>query len=677
MNIFEQLDVLLNSAKKLNESFSYEDLPIEPTMATAEQAEEYIREYFKNVLDAKEEEKKKSEDGPKPPMGPMPVTPPPPPFSREKKTMSDDGGDADRSWSDKDLEWEDDDFLKRLEIEADELEKGEDGEEGEDYDDFTDKSPKGGAGGGGEGDDDDENDDYSEESSSGGSSKKKSSETEKEKKDTDDDDSSTGETMSEEEGDGDDMRDGGDSEKGSKKSDKKGKGEKSEEGTEEGDDMEGLGEGEGKEGEGEEKEGEGKEGEGSGSGEKKEGEGKEGDSEDGEGKGGGSSSDEELKETIEDALKELSERNESEREELKELLDMLEDEKTDTDDIEGKEKEFDDAKENGKEKLDKLKSLVGKVEKTPSKEEIDKEIEASKLSEDEIKDLKSKTTEAAEEVTPPTDEELEGLKKEAMKELDKKCKGHSKLATSILYHSLKTPKIDKGDWDKIIEKVLKKKSKHMSNDDKSKSRKVILGDKNHIWRDVRYGYKTVKGGADKQSIYCFIDYSGSVKSRPGLIVSFLGKVLELTERLKYTDLQLYTFADKLSVPRIISEEMLKKDGYETVLGDTISFFDLPENDVGGSIEDFSLVGYEINKIKKNDKDAVIFIFGDGVWTFYGNWNPPTKLKETCPRWIKDIIAFVFYDDKRMLEYLGKEISLLKDVVGIEDVIVTQTSEMKE
>ena len=125
------------------------------------------------------------------------------------------------------------------------------------------------------------------------------------------------------------------------------------------------------------------------------------------------------------------------------------------------------------------------------------------------------------------------------------------------------------------------------------------------------------------------------------------------------------------------EDMLKKDGYETVLSETITFFDLPENDVGGSIEDFSLVGYEINKIKKNDKDAVIFIFGDGVWTFYGNWNPPTKLNETCPRWIKDIIAFVFYNNKDELEYLGKEISLLKDVVGIQDVIVTKASEMKE
>lgn len=624
MNIFEQLDILLKSTNKLNESVTYEDLPIEPSMETAEQAREYIRNYFKGVLEDSNSSEPKGGDGPEPPMGSVPVTPPPPPFSKEKKKMSSEGGDAEKSWSDKDLEWEDDDFLKRLKIEAEELEKGEDGEEGENYDDFTDNPLKDISGGDGGDDDDDEGNTSEEAEGSGGSGKEKSSSDKTERKS--DDDTSTSETKGDEEGDGDDER--GDGESG--------------ETTEKGEDSE-----------------KGEFGE---------------DSE----KGEGNSSDKELKKTIEDTLKELSERNESEKEDLKELLDMLDDEKTDVEDIEEKERKFDEEKETGKEKLDKLKSLVGRVEKAPTKEEIDKEVEASKLSKEEIEDLKDKTSEAAEDVTPPTDEELDSLKKEAMKELDRKCKGHSKLSNSILYHSLKTPKIEKEDWDKIIEKVLKKKSKHISNDDKSKSRKVILGDKNHIWRDVRYGYKTVKGGSDKQSIYCFIDYSGSVKSRPGLIISFLGKVLELTEKLKYTNLQLYTFADKLSVPRIISEDMLKKNGYETVLGETITFFDLPKNDVGGSIEDFSLVGYEINKIKRNDKDAVIFIFGDGVWTFYGNWNPPTKLNETCPRWIKDIIAFVFYDDEDFLkEYLGREISLLKDVVGIQNVIVTKVSEMKE
>lgn len=614
MNIFEQLDILLKSTNKLNESVTYEDLPIEPSMETAEQAREYIRDYFKSVLEDSDDSEPGGGFGAPPDT--MPVTPPPPPFSKEKKKMSSPGGDDEKIWSDKDLEWEDDDFLKRLEIEAEELEKGEDGEEGESYDDFTDKSPKGVSEGGG-GDDDDEGNTTEETEDSGGIGKEKSSPDKTEKKS--DDDTST-----------DDTKDG-----------------------EEDDDVSGEGSEKGESSEGE-----------SGEGSKKD---------------GGSSSDDELKKTIEDALKELSERNESEKEDLKELLDMLEDEKTDVEDIEEKERKFDEEKESGKEKLDKLKSLVGRIEKAPTKEEIDKEVEASKLSKEEIEDLKSKTSEAAEDVTPPTDEELDSLKKEAMKELDKKCKGHSKLSSSILYHSLKTPKIDKEDWDRILEKVLKKKSKHISKDDKSKSRKVILGDKNHIWRDVRYGYKTVKGGSDKQSIYCFIDYSATVRYEKGLIVTFLGKILEMTQKLKYTDLHLYTFADRLSVPRIINEEMISKEGYETVLADTIEFFELPENYVGGAIEDFSLVGYEINRIKKNDRNAIIFIFGDGIWTFYGNLNPPTKLNEICPNWIKDIIAFVFYKNENSFKInkVGKEISLLKDVVGIQDVIVTKASEMKE
>lgn len=629
MNIFEQLDILLKSTNKLNESVTYEDLPIEPSMETAEQAREYIRDYFKSVLEDSDDSEPGGDFGTPPDT--MPVTPPPPPFSKEKKKMSSPGGDDEKIWSDKDLEWEDDDFLKRLEIEAEELEKGEDGEEGESYDDFTDKSPKGVSEGGG--DDDDEGNTTEEAEGSGGIGKEKSSPDKTEKKS--DDDIST-----------DDTKDG-----------------------EEDDDVSGEGSEKGESGEGSEKGEIIERGEGS----------EKGESSKGSEKDGGSSSDDELKKTIEDALKELSERNESEKEDLKELLDMLEDEKTDVEDIEEKERKFDEEKESGKEKLDKLKSLVGRIEKAPTKEEIDKEVEASKLSKEEIEDLKSKTSEAAEDVTPPTDEELDSLKKEAMKELDKKCKGHSKLSSSILYHSLKTPKINKEDWDRILEKVLKKKSKHISKDDKSKSRKVILGDKNHIWRDVRYGYKTVKGGSDKQSIYCFIDYSATVRYEKGLIVTFLGKILEMTQKLKYTDLHLYTFADRLSVPRIINEEMISKEGYETVLADTIEFFELPENYVGGAIEDFSLVGYEINRIKKNDRNAIIFIFGDGIWTFYGNWNPPTKLNEICPRWIKDIIAFVFYKNENSFKInkVGKEISLLKDVVGIQDVIVTKASEMKE
>ena len=623
MNIFEQLDVLLKSTNKLNESVKYEDLPIEPTMATAEQAREYIRKYFIEVLENEDED-----GGGGGGKGFAPVEPPPPPFSREKSDKSDAGGDEDRNWTDKDLEWDDDDFLKSLEMEAEDLKLGEDGEEGDEYDDFTDKTSKktgGGDGddeGAGEGeggdDEDDEDDDFTDKTSkkSGGSG---------------------------EGGDGDDDDDDDETSLGSGRgSDKK----------EDADDDDASGEG----------------GE-SAIGEKKDGSGHDGESSD---------SSKNLKDKIDELVDELSDKYESDKERLKEIKDMADNEDTSEEDIDEK---MDIDKAKSKERKRKLESLVGTLEKTLTKEEMDREIEAAdKLSKEEIEKMKKDISDIMKDAEVPSDEEYDRLRKEAMEELNKKCKGHSKLATSILYHSLKTPKLDKGDWDKIIEKVMRKRSKNSSDKvSTSKVKKIIVGDKKHLWRDVRLGYKTIKRGDDKQSIYCFIDYSATVRYEKGLIVTFLGKILEMTQKLKYTDLHLYTFADRLSVPRIINEEMISKEGYETVLADTIKFFELPENYVGGAIEDFSLVGYEINRIKKNDRNAIIFIFGDGIWTFYGNWNPPTKLNEICPNWIKDIIAFVFYKNENSFKMnkVGKEISQLKDVVGIQDVIVTKASEMKE
>lgn len=83
--------------------------------------------------------------------------------------------------------------------------------------------------------------------------------------------------------------------------------------------------------------------------------------------------------------------------------------------------------------------------------------------------------------------------------------------------------------------------------------------------------------------------------------------------------------------------------------------------------------------KQKDKESVFFIFGDGVWTLYGNDQPPQRLREICPRWVKDIIPFIFYDNEDDFKYLslGKEISILKDVVGIPDIIVTKTEKLDE
>ena len=126
--------------------------------------------------------------------------------------------------------------------------------------------------------------------------------------------------------------------------------------------------------------------------------------------------------------------------------------------------------------------------------------------------------------------------------------------------------------------------------------------------------------------------------------------------------------------------MLQEDGYEKTLANTLEYFKSQSGYIGGSIENFSEVGLEINRIKSKDKNAKIFIFGDGYWTFYkGQTDPPKKLLEICPHWIKDIIAFIFFENEEEIKInkLGKEISVLKDVVEIPHVVVTKVNRMKE
>ena len=601
MNIFEGLDLLL---KNINESSKtdgdYLDIPIAKDMMTAEQAIEDVRkqviqELSKGLIPSGGEDSDyEDSDDPEPPRV-LPPTPPHVPITRKRLPSGGGSPDMPKNWEESKVCWDRDDFLEKLELEAEELEKKkeeDDEKDGRDYDDFLDSTGDGATG-------------------------------------AEDTDKDGGSGMGKDEGDSDDEYDEYDDKDSAEPLEKKSKGGKT-----------------------------------SGKDSKDEGD----KDEDGKGKT-------DLESAIKDAIEELSERTESEKEDLRELIDMLKDDELTPEEIEEKERDMTDDKIKSREKVDKLKSLVGRIEKTPSREEIESEIEASGLSSDEIEELKKETVKDALSATPPTDAELDRLKREAMVEMEKKCKGHSTIKTSILFHSLKTAKIEDEDWKKIVERILKDKSINKG-DFKEKTKHIKLGDKNHLWRhDVRYTRTYKKAGADTQSIYCFVDYSGSVSSRPGLIFAFLGKILNVCEMLEYTDISVYTFGDSLSLPRVINNKMLKEDGYEKVLANTMEYFELPENYVGGSIENFSAVGLEINKIKTKDKNAVIFIFGDGYWTFYGNSNPPTKLNEICPQWIQDIVAFVFFDT--IDTTLGKEISLLKDVVGIKDVILTKASPMEK
>lgn len=646
MNIFEELDNLLNSVEKINEeskksvpSVSYSDIPISEDMKTEEQARKYIRDYFIKQLLSKDPPPPPPDDSDedsdfKIPPRVLPPTPPLPPILRKHLPIIGGGGktpDAPKDWESEEIEWGEDEFIKRLELEAEALDEVEDeddekeSKEGKDYDDFLDKS-RGGVG------------------SEGESGEKGKSSDDKDYGDSDEfddvDDSTDDDTDDTDDDMDDDTDDDSKSSSKKKKKTDKDKTDKDKDGDEIGGGIEG-------------------------------------DDEDGDETGGSRKSD--LESAIEDVIERLKERTETEKEDLKELIDALKDEDGTVEDIEKKEEEIISEKTKSSEKYDKLKTLAGKLELAPSKEEIEKEIEASKLPPEMIEKMKEETVEGALSADPPTDSELDSLRREAMLELDRKCKGHSTLKSSILYHSLKAAEIKDDDWEKLVEKIITDKSIH-TGEFEEKVKKIRLGDKNHLWRrDVRYTRKYEKGGAETQAIYCFVDYSGSVAGRPGLIAAFLGKILHLCFRLKYTDVCTYVFAENLSLPRIINNKMLKEDGYEKTLADTLAYFDSQLSSIGWRIENFSEVGYEINKIKTKDKNAIIFIFGDGYWTFYSTQtDPPTRLVEICPRWIKDIVAFIFYQNDREIKgTLGKEISVLRDVVEIDNVIVTKASKMKE
>ena len=596
MNVFENLEKLIKDVNIINEG-KWEDLDINPEMETEEQGREYIRDYFKKELTKPEGG---GGGGPQPPIPPMPIdpTPPPPPFIKRQKKSS--GGNNEKSdpklWQHTLIEWGDDDeFLKQLEIEAQELDDIDENLPDDDkYDDFTDSEDKGPITVGDDNDDDDNNTGENDDSNNGNGGNNGS-----------DDDNNNN--------DDDNDNDGNNSKNSSNKNNQK--------------------------------------------------------------NDKNSDSSQELKDAIEDALKELAEQNETEKEDLEELIDMLKDENTTEEDIEEKQEQLADEKENGKERFDKLKSLVGRIEKAPSKEDIKKELEASKLSKEEIEEIENQTIETAENATPPKDEELERLKNEAVEELEKKCKNDtSRLATSVLYHSLKTPKLSNEDWKVILEKILGKKSKNIDERQATeKTNSVRLGDKKHLWRgDARLYYKKVKQNSNSKNIYCFVDYSGSVKNQQGLIITFFTKVMELMEKLKFADLTIYTFAEELSLPKKVNQKKVDEVGVENALTDILKYFDLKENDVGSNTTAWGYILREINKIKRDDKDAVFFIFGDG------EWSPILSYANSYKQHSEDIIPFIFYvQDWKIQGEVGRIISLFKDVIGIKDLIVTKADKMKQ
>lgn len=637
MNIFEEIDRLINKKSIIKESKESDEKIVPtikdaPDMQTSEQGKLQIRDIFRRMLEG---------GGGMPPMGPEPPEPPkkiegvktPNPF----KTKGGSGVKS-RDWEEDELVW-DDDELEKMKLGEDEGDDDEFDDDSDFYDDFEDERGGGDDGDDGDGDGDGDDEDPIEEPSG---------------EDDDDTDDPFGEEKEGEDADKDPI--GKHDKKEEVHGGKKSKGEKSDDG----DDGDGDGEDDDEDPIGEPTETD----------DKKEGHG--GKKTKGDKDAKDSDATKTLKNTINDAIEKLKERSAADKEKLEKLTEMTEEGTS--------EKEIDDLnKELESEKSDKIngvKDLIGRTEDAVSKEDIKKEIDAAKVSDEDketLSDLGEKAVEAP--PTPLDDAEMTKLKRKAITELEKKCKGNSSLSKEILYHAMKDAEIKDEDWKTILEQILKSKSKHTGVED-SKVKKNTWGNKNHLWRNAVLPGKTERiGGSDTQSIYCFVDYSGSVRCMTRAIISFLGKVMELCINLQYTQVYVYTFAEKLSLPKKITKDMIDKDGYERVLSSVIEFFEEPANYVGEAIEDFSLVASEINNIKHKDKDAVAFVFGDGMWTFYGNTQPPIRLKELCPRWLKDICFFVFYRD--ISERLKKEISYFSNEVGIKNIITTELTSLKE
>lgn len=263
-------------------------------------------------------------------------------------------------------------------------------------------------------------------------------------------------------------------------------------------------------------------------------------------------------------------------------------------------------------------------------------------------------------------EEMEELKKQVVDGLEKSCekKGGSALASTIVKNSL-SKKINNEEWKEMMKVFLKAKSISVGNMSKS-NKGIKWGNKNHLWRDAVLPTSGPSKGTI-QNIYCFVDFSGSVDQ--DLVFTFLGKVINMCVELKYTQVKVYGFGERLTEPKIINDKFLKK-GIDLALSQTWDF--ISSQNPGMATENFSVVAEEINAIKRKEKDAVFLIFGDGQWHDYMVGPKSLKYDIMNSKYLNDIciLAYYFYDGD--IDFIGV-MNILKQIVGIKHIITTKAS----
>ena len=264
-----------------------------------------------------------------------------------------------------------------------------------------------------------------------------------------------------------------------------------------------------------------------------------------------------------------------------------------------------------------------------------------------------------------SEEETEELRKKVIDGLEDACqkKGGSALASTIVKNAVKR-KLNNDEWKEMLRVFLKSKSVGVGKMS-STNKDIKWPHKNHLWRGaVLPTYGPSKGNI--QTIYCFVDFSGSVKE--DLVFTFLGKVIDMCVELKYTKVHVYGFGEYLTEPRIIDKKTLK-DGVDVALSQTWDF--ISSQNPGYSTENFSAVTEEINKIKRKERDAVFLIFGDAYWDDPILGPKCLKYEIMNNKYLNDICVLAYYET--MNKWFTGNINILKEIVGLKHIITTKAT----
>lgn len=269
-----------------------------------------------------------------------------------------------------------------------------------------------------------------------------------------------------------------------------------------------------------------------------------------------------------------------------------------------------------------------------------------------------------------SEEEIKELEQQVIDGLEKRCKGRSSLADTIITASSKR-KISNDDWKEILKLFLDKKSIGKGNTSSSND-EISFGNKNSLWRGAILPKMDAPSKGQIQTINCFVDFSGSVNKN--LVFHFLGEVINLCIKLKYSNVKIYGFSDNLSVPRTINKESLMegtKDLDESIklaIAETWEFMNA--QNLGGA-EEFKNVAEEINKIKRKEPESVFLIFGDAEW--YSIRNLKDYINRV--RYFRDICILAYYIEKPCKEFI-RTVELIKNYVGIEHLITSRAESIR-